>query len=155
MLYLHHQWSDGAHTLQFCSTNEYFETTEYELHRPLGVRDSTWLVTSPKSQGFVMSPNWVQTLSKFKNSRCYQLHTVHMKLCEVGLTPDFFPSTSLDLYIVGKILKTSVLVSKQSKICFTKNSLQAIDLRFATWTSRPKLSPRFHNGSLRTRKQRN
>ena len=40
VVYLHHQWSDEAHTLQFCSTGEYFETIEYELHRPLGARDS-------------------------------------------------------------------------------------------------------------------
>ena len=39
VVYLHHQWSDEAHTLQFCSTGEYFETVEYELHRPLGARD--------------------------------------------------------------------------------------------------------------------
>ena len=75
-----------------------------------------------KSQGFITSPNCVQTLSKCKNSQCYRLHTVHMKLCKVGLTPDFFPSTSLDLYIVGKILKTSDLVSNQSKIIYTKKS---------------------------------
>ena len=37
--YLHHQWSDGAHTLQFCSTDEYSETTEYEGQTPLGVRE--------------------------------------------------------------------------------------------------------------------
>ena len=39
VMYLHHQWSDGAHTLQFCSTSEYFETIEYELQRLLGARD--------------------------------------------------------------------------------------------------------------------
>ena len=47
-MYLHHQWSDEAHTLQFCSTGEYFETVEYELHRTLGARDSWWFV--PNSQ---------------------------------------------------------------------------------------------------------
>ena len=36
LVYLHHQWSDEAHTLQFCSTGEYFETLEYELQSPLG-----------------------------------------------------------------------------------------------------------------------
>ena len=36
LVYLHHQWSDEAHTLQFCSTGEYFETPEYELQSPLG-----------------------------------------------------------------------------------------------------------------------
>ena len=34
-MYLHNQWSDGVDTLQFCSTGEYFETVEYELHRHL------------------------------------------------------------------------------------------------------------------------
>ena len=37
--YLHHQWSDGADTLQFDSTDEYFETVEYEPDRPLELRD--------------------------------------------------------------------------------------------------------------------
>ena len=36
LVYLHHQWSDEAHTLQFYSTGEYFETPEYELQTPLG-----------------------------------------------------------------------------------------------------------------------
>ena len=61
-------------------------------------------------QGFDLSPNRVQTLSESKNGRCYQLRNVHMKLCEVGLTPDFFSSTSLELYILGKILKTNAFV---------------------------------------------
>ena len=34
-MYLHHQWSDEAHTLQFCSTNEYYKTTEYEPQTPV------------------------------------------------------------------------------------------------------------------------
>ena len=33
--YLHHHWFDGAHTLQFDSTDEYSETTEYEPQQPL------------------------------------------------------------------------------------------------------------------------
>ena len=37
--YLHHQWFDGADTLQFDSTDEYFETVEYEPDRPLELRD--------------------------------------------------------------------------------------------------------------------
>ena len=36
--YLHHQWSDGADTLQFDSTGEYFETVEYEPQRVLELR---------------------------------------------------------------------------------------------------------------------
>ena len=36
--YLHHQWSDEAHTLQFCSTDE-SETVEYEPRTPTHVRD--------------------------------------------------------------------------------------------------------------------
>ena len=42
LVYLHHQWSDEAHTLQFCSTGEYFETPEYELQSPLGDGVSLW-----------------------------------------------------------------------------------------------------------------
>ena len=38
MLYLHHQWSDGVHTLQSCSTNQYSETVEYEAPTPSGYR---------------------------------------------------------------------------------------------------------------------
>ena len=34
-MYLRHQWSDGAVTLQLCSTDEYFETVEYEPDRLL------------------------------------------------------------------------------------------------------------------------
>ena len=37
--YLHHQWSDGADTLQFDSTGEHFETVEYELKRCTELRD--------------------------------------------------------------------------------------------------------------------
>ena len=37
--YLRHQWSDQAHTLQFASTDEYFETVEYEPDRPSELRD--------------------------------------------------------------------------------------------------------------------
>ena len=39
LVYLHHQWSDEAHTLQFCSTGEYSETVEYEPQTPTHVRD--------------------------------------------------------------------------------------------------------------------
>ena len=38
LLFLHHQRSDKADTLQFYSTDEYFKTTEYEHQTPLGVR---------------------------------------------------------------------------------------------------------------------
>ena len=38
MLYLHHQWSDEAHILQSCSTNQYFKTVEYEAPTPFGYR---------------------------------------------------------------------------------------------------------------------
>ena len=31
--------ADSVHTLQFDSTGEYFETVEYELQRPLALRD--------------------------------------------------------------------------------------------------------------------
>ena len=37
--YLRHQWSDQAHTLQFASTDEHFETVEYEPDRPSELRD--------------------------------------------------------------------------------------------------------------------
>ena len=37
--YLHHHWSDGADTLQFDSTDEYFETVEYEPERSTELRD--------------------------------------------------------------------------------------------------------------------
>ena len=37
--YLQDQWPDEAHILQFCSTDEYFETSEYERLTPLGDRD--------------------------------------------------------------------------------------------------------------------
>ena len=40
--YLHHQWSDSDHTLQFDSTGEYFRTVEYELQRALQLRDILW-----------------------------------------------------------------------------------------------------------------
>ena len=40
--YLHHQRSDSVHTLQFDSTDEYFESTEYEPQRPLELRDILW-----------------------------------------------------------------------------------------------------------------
>ena len=39
VLYLRHQWSDEAHTLQFCSTVKYSETIEYEPQTPTHVRD--------------------------------------------------------------------------------------------------------------------
>ena len=37
--FLRHQWSDHAHTLQFASTDEYFETVEHEPDRPSELRD--------------------------------------------------------------------------------------------------------------------
>ena len=37
--HLRHQLSDRAHTLQFASTDEYFETVEYEPDRPSELRD--------------------------------------------------------------------------------------------------------------------
>ena len=40
--YLHHQWSDEADTLQLGSTDEYFETVEYEPDRTLEHRDILW-----------------------------------------------------------------------------------------------------------------
>ena len=39
VVYLPPQWSDQAHTFQFDSTDEYFETVEYEPDRPLELRD--------------------------------------------------------------------------------------------------------------------
>ena len=50
----------------------------------------------------------LQTLSGSKIGRRYRLHTFHMKLCNVGLISDFFCVTGLDVYIMGKILKTFV-----------------------------------------------
>ena len=38
MLYLRHQWSDEAHTLQSCSTTQYSKTVEYEAATPSGYR---------------------------------------------------------------------------------------------------------------------
>ena len=58
LVYLHHQWSDEAHTLQFCSTGEYFETPEYELQSPLG--DGVMLRYCRFHQGSV-SPHTVLT----------------------------------------------------------------------------------------------
>ena len=46
-LYLRDQWSDLVHILQFDSTDEYFETVEYEGHAPLGSRD---ILGKPLSQ---------------------------------------------------------------------------------------------------------
>ena len=40
VLYLRHQLSDGADIWQSCSTDEYFETVEYEPQRRLGYRDN-------------------------------------------------------------------------------------------------------------------
>ena len=37
--YLHHQWSDSVHTLQFDSTDEYSKTVEYEVERSTELRD--------------------------------------------------------------------------------------------------------------------
>ena len=39
LIYLRHQCSDGADTIQFGSTNEYFEAVEYEPNRPSELRD--------------------------------------------------------------------------------------------------------------------
>ena len=39
VLYLEHQWSDEADTLQFCSAHEYSGTIEYELQTPTHTRD--------------------------------------------------------------------------------------------------------------------
>ena len=41
IIYLHNQWADQAHTLQFGSTDEYFETVEYEPRSALELRDSS------------------------------------------------------------------------------------------------------------------
>ena len=38
-IYLHHQWSDSVHILQFDSTDEYFKTVEYEEQRSTELRD--------------------------------------------------------------------------------------------------------------------
>ena len=38
-MYLLRYWPDEAHILQFCRSDEYFETPEYELLTPLGLRD--------------------------------------------------------------------------------------------------------------------
>ena len=38
--YLRHQWSDQAHTLQFASTDEYFETIEYKLEQSSELGDT-------------------------------------------------------------------------------------------------------------------
>ena len=38
--YLHHHESDGADTLRFDSTDEYFKTVEHEPHRMLELRDN-------------------------------------------------------------------------------------------------------------------
>ena len=42
LIYLRHQWSDGADTLQFGSTDEYFETVEYEPDRSVEHWDIPW-----------------------------------------------------------------------------------------------------------------
>ena len=58
VMYLHHQWPDEAHTLQFDSTGEYFETVEYEPDRPLELRDILW-----KHWDFSSWPNWSSWIS--------------------------------------------------------------------------------------------
>ena len=35
-MYLEHDWEFAAHTLQFPSTNQYYKTAKYELHRATG-----------------------------------------------------------------------------------------------------------------------
>ena len=37
--YLEHQWEFEAHILQFWSTNQYYKTVEYQLHRSTGGGD--------------------------------------------------------------------------------------------------------------------
>ena len=39
VVYRHHQWLDGADTLQFDSTGQYSKTVEYELQRLTELRD--------------------------------------------------------------------------------------------------------------------
>ena len=42
LIYLRHQCSDGADTIQFGSTNEYFEAVEYEPDRSVEPWDIPW-----------------------------------------------------------------------------------------------------------------
>ena len=75
VIYLHHQWSDQAHTLQFDSTDEYFETVEYEPRSPLELRDSSrkpliFLDRSPHIQVYSNSPTHCGEPGFSKNIGC-------------------------------------------------------------------------------------
>ena len=64
MRYLNTKWCDEAHILQFRSTDEYFETTEYELQTPSGVRDILWLPPNPITFTWIHQPSDMNLVEK-------------------------------------------------------------------------------------------
>ena len=82
LMYLRHQWSDGADTLQFCSTDEYFETVEYEPQRPLGYRDSLWFVSDLELQATPDIGSWSEFFSDFARVSNFRWIVLHHNLSE-------------------------------------------------------------------------
>ena len=76
-MFCHHQWSDKLNTLWSDSTHEYFETVEYELHRPAGLWDihtfhfSLWYQVQGVGREWIRSLK-VRSLEYFKSESSYR-----------------------------------------------------------------------------------
>ena len=107
-MYLHHQWSDGAHTLQSCSTGEYFETPEYELRTPSGVwltpwfRLIWWHLRSSKSITSELCP---PKFGRVANFRWIDLHHHELESLQIFFCDRVHVYTLWEKY-TGTILRT-------------------------------------------------
>ena len=119
------QWSDLVHILQFDSTDEYFETVEYEGHAPLGSRDIS--ENHPVNGIFTVSTRWIS-------------HNFFRIWCESPTLSELISVSSgrIDFKIV---LNQSYGCILPGKNCFgTVPSPQDVDKKFGkkSWTLFPK-----------------
>ena len=134
LVYLHHQWSDGAHTLQSCSTGEYFETPEYELWTPSGVwftlsfRLICWHFRSSKS---ITSELCLPKFGRVANFRRIDLHHHELESLRIFFCDRVYVYTLCEKY-TGTVLRT--LEASKIKSFFLVTDFYGYPER-ATWTA--------------------
>ena len=100
--YLGSQWTVGAHTPQFCSTDQYYRTVKYQLHRTTGDEDTSTLRFSDLK-------SWVSRIRNGTSDRY-----VHLTKCPVT------KYKNLIIFIVSGpmklILGSSIVLMSTSKL---------------------------------------
>ena len=109
-VYLQHQLSDGADILQFRSTNEYFETVEYELQTLFHVRVTVWFHSNFET--LIVVWHCPQELTGAGFCRSHQVSANWSPSWRLRLTSVLFWCKSILKYFNKKITRASGSASR-------------------------------------------